>query len=76
MKKKKKSKHDFSDKNTKNFQFLSENIKWDRSLPSNTDNKANNNFLKMLSDLHDIAISKAKLNLEVNIYILQGSLKV
>ena len=63
MKKKKISKRDFSDENTKNFQFLSENIIWDRSLPSNADNKASNNFLKVLSDLYDIAISKTKLNL-------------
>ena len=40
------TKRDFSDENAKDFQFLLENIKWDRFSPSNAPNKAQNNFFK------------------------------
>ena len=41
------TKRDFNHENTKTFQFLSEHIKWDRFLSSNTPNKAYNKFWKM-----------------------------
>ena len=36
------TKRDFSNENIQNFQFLLENIKWDRFLPSNAPNEAHN----------------------------------
>ena len=48
-------KGDFSDENIQNFQFLLENIKWDQLLPSNAPNEAYYNFIKIFSDLYDVA---------------------
>ena len=38
------TKQDFSNENIQNFQFLLENIKWDKCLPSNAPNEAYNIF--------------------------------
>ena len=52
------TKRDFSNENIQNFQFLLENIKWDQLLPSNAPNEAYNIFLKIFSDLYDVAFPK------------------
>ena len=41
-----------------------ENINWDQFLPSNAPNEAYNNFLKIFSDLYDIAFPKKEIEIK------------
>ena len=63
-KKTKITKRDFNEKNIQNFHFLLENINWDQFLPSNAPNEAYNNFLKIFSDLYDIAFPKKEIEIK------------
>ena len=58
------TKRDFSNENIQNFQFLLENIKWDQLLPSNAPNEAYNIFLKIFSDLYDVAFPKKEIEIK------------
>ena len=51
------TKRDFSNENIQNPQFLLENTKWDQFLPSNAPSEAYNIFLKIFSDLYDVAFN-------------------
>ena len=41
-----------------------ENIKWDQLLPSNAPNEAYNIFLKIFSDLYDVAFPKKEIEIK------------
>ena len=58
------TKRDFNKENIQNFHFLLENINWDQFLPSNAPNEAYNNFLKIFSDLYDIAFPKKEIEIK------------
>ena len=58
------TKRDFSNENIQNFQFLLENIKWDQLLPSNAPNEAYNIFLKIFSDLYNVAFPKKEIEIK------------
>ena len=58
------TKRDFNEENIQNFHFLLENINWDQFLPSNAPNEAYNNFLKIFSDLYDVAFPKKEIEVK------------
>ena len=54
----------FSDENIQNFHLLLENINWDQFVPSNPPNEAYNTYLKIFSDLYDIAFPKKEIEIK------------
>ena len=70
------TKHNFSNGNTHNFWFLSENIKWDKFLPSNAPIKAYNKNLKVFTGLRDNAFPIKYIEIKSKCQIVIRSLKV
>ena len=57
-------KRDFTEENIHTFEFLLKNIDWNRFLPLDSPNLANDNFLKIFSDLYDIAFPNKEIEIK------------
>ena len=57
-------KRDFTEENIHTFVFLFKNIDWNRFLPLDSPNLAYGNFLKIFSDLYDIAFPNREIEIK------------
>ena len=57
-------KQDFTAENIHAFEFLLKNIDWNRFLPLDSPNLAHDNFLKIFSDLYDIAFPNKEIEIK------------
>ena len=55
---------DFTEENIHTFEFLLKNIDWNRFLPLDSPNLAYGNFLKIFSDLCDIAFPNKEIEIK------------
>ena len=57
-------KRDFNEENIHTFKFLLKNIDWNKFLPLDSPNLAYDNFLKIFSDLYDIAFPNKEIEIK------------